>query len=84
MSSFQSKLVGTTLIFFDSLSRATTPGESSPPRIMTVGVSLRALPITPDATLPTPNVSNGMTSVGIIIVESSVRRSRSESFNSLR
>ena len=51
---------------------------------MTVGVSLRALPITPDATVPTPNVSNGITSVGIIIVESSVRRSRSESFNSFR
>ena len=40
--------------------------------------------MTVDMTLPTPKVSSGITSVGMMIVDISVRRSRSESFNSFR
>lgn len=63
---------------------ATTPGESAPPMIMMAGTSSLALLITRFMTAPTPKVIRGMTSEGMMMVESRVRRSRSESRSSLR
>jgi hypothetical protein len=48
------------------------------------GVSPRALSTTPAAILATPKNSAGITKVGMTMTEMSVRRSRSESFSSLR
>ena len=81
---FQSSVAATTLTAFDSCNRATTPGESAPSRITTIGVSSRALLITLEAIVPNPNVISGITSVGMTMIEISVRRSRSESFSSFR
>ena len=60
------------------------PGESSPPTIMMAEASSWALFMTVLMTLPTPKTISGMTSVGMMIMDISVRRSRSESFSSLR
>ncbi len=81
---FQSSVAAVIRSFFDALSSPTTPGESAPPSTMMTGVSPRALSTTVVAILPTPKNSAGMTKVGMTMTEISVRRSRSESFSSLR
>ena len=65
-------------------SAAATPGESAPPKIAIVGISSWARVTIVAMTLPRPSVSSGITSVGMMMVDSSVRRSRSESFSSFR
>src|SRR5580704_10937272 len=59
-------------------------GESSPPRIMILGISSLALPTSAEIAAPKPAVSIGKSKSGTSREEISVRRSRSASFSSLR
>ena len=63
---------------------ATTPGESAPPKMTKEVASDRAFFMTFAMMAPAPNMRPGITSVGMTIIEMSVRRSRRESFSSLR
>jgi hypothetical protein len=73
-----------TLNLGSALSAATTPGESAPPKITIVVASSWAFLTTLDMTVPPTKKMTGISNVGITIIEISVRRSRSESFSSLR
>ena len=84
MRCFQSPLTGTILILPCARRAASAAGESPPPITMTVGVVAAASFVTVMATKVTAASIPGMTSVGITIIEISVRRSRSMSRSSFR
>ena len=80
---FQSAVAVSTLNLPDFSSSARTPGESAPPITMTRGTSTFALETMAVVAFPTPRTRAGMMTVGMTIVEISVRRSRSVSLSSL-
>jgi hypothetical protein len=64
------------------VSAARTPGESSPPTTMTIGGVVATSRTTLTATKTTIAIIAGITSVGITIIEITVRRSRNMSRSS--
>ncbi len=83
MRSRQSSVAATARIFPCASSAARATGESAPPATMTTGASARAWRITFTETKTTRPTISGISSVGITIIETSVRRSRSMSRSSL-
>src|SRR5882672_9883245 len=82
--SFQSGVAGSTSIFLLARSAPTTCGESAPPSSITRGISSFAFDSRVCASPIKPTDMSGKSSRGTNKVEINVRRSRSESVNSLR
>ena len=83
MRDFQSPDARSSLNFPVFSSSARIPGESAPPITMTLGISSLAFETIAEVAFTTTSMSTGMRKVGMTIVDTSVRRSRSESLSSL-
>ena len=80
----KSRLAGTNAKALSACKAASVFVESSPPSVITLGISWRTLPASLTKVRPMPVISSGITTTGTTIIEIIVRRSRSNSRSSLR